>query len=214
MEGVVLLHGILRTRWSMAGLARFLQAAGYKVLNLDYPGRRFRIEQLVERLHPSITTFAAAYEKVHFIGHSMGGLIIRAYLHAHRPGNLGRVVMLGPPNHGSEVADFFKQWAFYRHVFGPAGQQLTTNFSAAFLPETVNYETGIIAGTRTIDPISSFILGTASDGKVSVESTKITGMTDHIVIPVSHWHMPQSRRIWRLIHGFLKHGKFTPPSPR
>lgn len=209
-DGVVMLHGIFRTHRSMESFARFLRKNGYEVLNLGYPSTRHPIESLSEMLHPRIAEFAASITgHVHFVGYSMGGLVIRRYLHCHRPSNLGRVVMIGTPNQGSEMADFLQDWKLYRTLFGPAGQQLITDQRG--LTEmfgAIDYELGIIAGNRPIDLISSHIIGKPNDGKVSVESTKLEGMTDHVVVRRSHTFFPTHRETWRKTLAFLRHGKF------
>jgi pimeloyl-ACP methyl ester carboxylesterase len=210
-EGVVLLHGIFRGRRSMQGLARFLGSEGYRTLNLGYPSRRQPIEALVAHIQPQIAAFAPSVSgKLHFVGHSMGGLLIRAYLHRFRPPNLGRVVMMGTPNQGSEVADFLKDWWTYKKLFGPAGQQLVTGLTTAdTLFGAIDYELGVIAGNRSIDPISSLIIGDPNDGRVSIESTKVAGMADHIVVPVSHPFLPAKKEVHRLVLAFLRHGRFA-----
>jgi triacylglycerol esterase/lipase EstA (alpha/beta hydrolase family) len=209
-DGVVLLHGILRGRRSMQGLARFLAANGYKTLNLGYPSTRQPIETIIRHIHPQVADFAASVPHLNFVGHSMGGLVIRAYLHRLRPPNLGRAVLLGAPNQGSEVADLFKnRWA-YKKVFGPAGQQLVTALETADeLLGRIDYDLGVIAGSRSVDPICSRIIGIPNDGRVSIESTKAAGMKDHVVIPASHPFLPISRQARRLILTFLRHGRFA-----
>lgn len=209
-NGVVLLHGIVRSRRSMRGLTRFLGAHGYRTLNLDYPSTRQPIEVIAAQIHPEIVPFARSIPgKLHFIGHSMGGLVIRSYLHRHRPQNLGCVVMLGTPNQGSEVADILKdRWA-YRKFFGPAGQQLVTELTTAdALFGRIDYGLGVIAGSRSIDPISSLIIGDPNDGRVSIERTKIAGMADHTVVTVSHAFLPASKQVHRLVLEFLRQGRF------
>ena len=210
LEGIVLLHGIFRTRLSMAGLAKFLQRHGYQTLNLDYPSTRHPLEQLAKHIHKDIASFASQCSTVHFIGYSMGGLVIRAYLHQFRPENLGRVVMLGTPNQGSRIADVVRNWWWYRKFYGPAGQQLITlqeNFKSIL--GTVDYELGCIAGSRSLDPLGSLILGEPGDGKVSIESTKLKGMKDHCVIPIDHTFFPSSRKVWKETLHFLKKGCFS-----
>lgn len=207
-QKLVLLHGIWRTSKSMVFIARYLRRQGYAVLNLTYPSTTLPLEALVEEIHPKIVAFSAGTE-VHFIGHSMGGLLIRAYLTRYRPATLGKVVMLGTPNHGSEVADFLKDWRLFRHVFGPAGQQLITNQAAiAPLFGPVDYPLGIIAGDRSLDVVCRHIIGKPSDGKVSVESTKLDGMADHCVVSTSHLMLTYSHRVNQLIAQFLKEGRF------
>ncbi len=209
-EGVVLLHGILRSHLSMANLARLFQREGYRTLNINYPSSRFNIDGLADRIHPKIERFAKSLGgPVHFVTHSMGGLLTRAYLARHRPAKLGRVVMLGPPNKGSEATDFWKNTWLYQTLYGPAGQQLGTDDRGPSSWEDVaDYELGIIAGNRTVDPFhSSFIKG-KNDGKVSVESTRLDGMKDHIVLPVTHSLMMYKRPVVHQTLHFLKHGAF------
>jgi triacylglycerol esterase/lipase EstA (alpha/beta hydrolase family) len=140
----------------------------------------------------------------------MGGLLARAYLARHRPLLLGRVVMLGTPNGGSEIADRLKNLAAYRAFFGPAGQQLVTRrdtATSAMLP-AVDYATGIIAGNRSIYPVTSIGLPRPHDGRVSVANTKLAGMTDHIEIRTSHpWLVRNGEAIAQTI-AFLRDGKF------
>jgi pimeloyl-ACP methyl ester carboxylesterase len=186
-DGVVLLHGISRTSRSFRKMQAAIEGYGFATLNLGYASRLKALEQLAEDIHPAIEAFAAGIEgSIHFVGHSIGGLLARAYLGKYRPKRLGRVVMLGTPNGGSEIADRLKNvkaaW------FGPAGQQLITQRDAALdaiLPP-VDYPVGIIAGNRSIYPISSAFLPKPHDGRVSVENTRLDGMVDHVVIGVSH----------------------------
>ncbi|MET0906605.1 MAG: alpha/beta fold hydrolase, partial [Tardiphaga sp.] len=146
-----------------------------------------------------------------FVGHSMGGLLARVYIGKHRPQRLGRVVMLGTPNGGSEIADKLKDWLLYRLYFGPAGQQLVTArdaATAALLP-AVDYPVGIIAGNRSLDPITSrFILPGANDGRVTVARTRLDGMADHLVIAASHALMMKNKEAIAQTIAFLKHGRF------
>ncbi|WHO72922.1 triacylglycerol lipase [Rhizobium sp. BT03] len=212
-DTVILFHGIARTKKSMEKLAAFLSGNGYRVVNVGYPSTRFSIGDLVDIVRPQID--AAAKEsgdgRVHFVGYSMGGLIIRAFLRNDRPPNLGRVIMVGTPNNGSEIADFLKAWPLYRKFYGPAGQQLITDQTAMTeLFGTVDYELGIIAGNRTIDPVSSLIIGlrVPNDGKVSVESTRLDGAAAHIVIAATHTFLPVNKTMWNQALSFLRDGRF------
>ncbi|MGO6700594.1 esterase/lipase family protein [Rhizobium ruizarguesonis] len=213
-DTVLLFHGIARTKKSMEKLASFLSGHGYRVVNVGYPSTRFSISDLVDIIRPEIDDAVkkAGDGRVHFIGYSMGGLVIRAFLTRYRPANLGRVVMVGTPNNGSRIADFLKNWPLYRRVYGPAGQQLVTDQAAMTeLFGTVDYELGIIAGNRTIDPVSSLIIGlrVPNDGKVSVESTRLDGASAHIVIPANHTFLPVNKVMWSQTLSFLQHGRFT-----
>jgi len=201
-ERVILLHGIFRTKKSMAGLARFLESNNFEVLNLSYPSTRQPLEQLAETIHAQIPQDGI---KTYFIGYSMGGLLVRAYLARHRLQNLGRVVMIATPNHGSEVADLLKNFWPYKKLYGPAGQQLTTTYK---LTDTIDYELGIIAGNRTIDPLCWLLIAKPNDGKVSTESTKLDGMKAHTIITATHTFFPANRKMWQLALNFLQTGYF------
>ena len=188
-----------------------IEASGFVTLNLNYASRRKALELLAEDIHPAIELFASGIEgSIHFVGHSMGGLLARAYLARYRPKRLGRVVMLGTPNSGSEIADRLKNVLPYRAWFGPAGQQLITTRDAALdaiLPP-IDYPVGIIAGDRSIYPISSVFLPRPHDGRVSVENTRLDGMVDHVVIAVSHPSLVRSRLTIEQTIAFLRHGRF------
>jgi len=213
-DGVVLLHGISRTALSFRKMQTALEAAGFATLNIDYPSRRHALEALAEHIHPAVTRLAAGIEgQLHFVSHSMGGLLARVYISKYRPACLGRVVMLGTPNGGSEIADRLKNVALYRAWFGPAGEQLVTRRDAATdaLFPAADYPVGIIAGNRSIDPISSLFLPKPHDGRVSVENTKLEGMADHIVIGTSHPWLPGNRMAIAQTVTFLKDGEFERP---
>jgi pimeloyl-ACP methyl ester carboxylesterase len=210
-DGVVLLHGISRTALSFRKMQLALERAGFITLNLDYLSRSKALEALAEDIHPAIQRFADSIDtSVHFVGHSMGGLLARVYIARHRPKRLGRVVMLGTPNGGSEITDRLKHISAYRAFFGPAGQQLGTQRDSAIaaLFPPVDYPVGIIAGDRSIDPIASKFLPKPHDGRVSVANTRLDGMADHVVIATAHpWLMRNSVAIEQTI-AFLRDGRF------
>lgn len=210
-DGVVLLHGILRRAASMKQLELALADAGYRVLNLDYPSRAQDLSDIVDGLHGPIARFQAELTgALHFVTHSMGGLVARAYLKRFRPAQLGRVVMLAPPNEGSEIADLLKRNWFYRSAFGPAGGQLATQRSEELcrLLGTVDYPLGVIAGDRTLYVFASLILPGANDGRVSVERTRVAGMSDHIVLHTSHPLIMRDPEAVAQTIQFLKNGSF------
>lgn len=209
-DAVVLLHGIGRTKSSMENMAEYYEKHGYRVLNLDYKSRDYSITQLTDDIHVEIKAFnKGAKQKVHFVGYSLGGIVARAYIKRHRPRNLGRVVVMGSPNKGSEVADFMRDTLAYQTVYGPAGQELTTKQDYDRLLGKLNYDLGSIAGDRSIDPVSSWVLinGT-DDGKVSIESTKVKGMKDHIVLHATHTFMMSNDEAIEQSRYFIEHGKF------
>ncbi|WOF73144.1 alpha/beta hydrolase [Parvibaculaceae bacterium PLY_AMNH_Bact1] len=209
-EIVVLLHGIGRTAGSMSAPASRLAEKGYAISNIDYPSRSASIATLAEGVNERLQAEnTEAYEKLHFVTHSMGGLIVRQLIKDSRPPNLGRTLMLAPPNQGSAVADFWGNNFLFKAIYGPAGQDLQTG-NGSFGP--VDFSLGVVAGTKSIDPISSLLLDGPNDGKVTVESTKVEGMADHIVLPVNHTFLMRDARVLRQIEAFLGNGTFTPQS--
>jgi pimeloyl-ACP methyl ester carboxylesterase len=211
-DGVVLLHGISRTARSFRKMQAALEGCGYPTLNIGYASRHKTLEALAEDIHPAIELFGSGLTgSVHFVGHSMGGLLARVYLARYRPQRLGRMVMLGTPNGGSEIADRLKNFGAYRAFFGPAGQQLGTQRSAvddAMLPP-VDYPVGIIAGNQSIDPLAGTMLPKPHDGRVSVANTRLDGMTGHVVVAASHpWLVRNSVAIEQTIV-FLRDGRFS-----
>jgi len=220
-ECVILLHGLGRTSRSLNKLADALDAAGFYPVNLDYPSRKKTIEELapetVQRGLNRCGEFQAG--TVHFVTHSMGGILVRYYLSLQRPENLGRVVMLSPPNRGSEAADHLQDSAWYRWFNGPAGQQLVTGPGG--LPEAlgpVNFPLGIITGNRHsfFDTWLAETIPGADDGKVAVERAKVGGMTDFLVLPYTHPFIMNAGEVIEQTLHFLRLGRFRarPPSEK
>lgn len=206
--GVVLLHGIARTSASLKGLERSLQASGFATLNIDYASRTKPIAALADEIHPAIARFAERNAPLHFVAHSMGGLVTRAYIAKYRPGRLARVVMLGTPNGGSEVADLLSGSWPYGSFYGPAGCELTPA-SRSNAATAVDYPVGVIAGNRFIDPIAGlFVLPKPNDGRVSVQSAMLAGMTDHIVVKAFHTGLPRHAVAIEQTIAFLRDGHF------
>ena len=207
--GVVLLHGILRAATSMSSVQVVLEEAGYAVLNLDYPSTTKNLQEIADHIHPAIAEFSAKLEgKLHFVTHSMGGLVARVYLASHRPVNLGRVVMLAPPNQGSELADVLGDFWAYKMLFGPAGQQLVTN-EAEKLP-VPDYPVGVIAGNRSVYPVASLFLPGENDGRVSLERARINADGPLYPVPASHPVIMQHRLVHEAVKCFLETGAFPP----
>lgn len=212
MDGVVLLHGLCRSGASMRPLAAALAGAGYAVENVDYPSRRAGIAVLSEEAIGEAlrSPRLAGCPRVHFVTHSLGGVLVRSYFARHRDARLGRVVMLGPPNQGSEVVDHLKNWRLFQFINGPAGGELGTDQNS--LPRRlgpVTFELGVIAGDRSINWINSWMIPGSDDGKVSVASTRVAGMQDHLRVHATHPFMMKNRRVIAATLRFLATGAFA-----
>ncbi len=210
-ECVLLLHGMARTSRSMAVMESRLTKAGYVVRNVGYPSREHRLDTLARMAIGGGLLQLSGQEcsRVHIVTHSLGGILVRAYLASDSIPNLGRVVMLGPPNQGSEVADRLKDWSLYQMINGPVGQQLGTDPGSP--PNTLDsarFEVGVIAGDLSINWINSQMLPGSDDGKVTVQATRLKGMKDHIVIHSTHPMMMRNKAVLHQTLHFLAHGVF------
>ncbi len=193
----------------MRPVARVLQRQGYDVVNLDYPSRHHDITTLADIAVGQGLAACQQATQVHFVTHSLGGILLRQYLAQHEIPGLGRTVMLAPPNQGSEVVDTLRDAPGYRWLNGPAGLQLGTGRDDG--PRglgPVGFEVGVIAGTRSINLLLSTLLPDPDDGKVSVASAKVEGMADFVTVPYTHPLIMRAPKVHKLIVNFLAHGRF------
>lgn len=208
-EEVVLLHGLARTSRSMGKLERALEAEGYAVLNIGYPSRSKRVQELALAVRREIEERRRPGGVVHVVTHSMGGIVLRQMQKTDPLPGLGRVVMIAPPNRGSEVVDALGDWWLFKAVNGPAGQQLGTapdGFVAGLGP--VGFELGVVAGNRSLDPVLSRLIPGESDGKVAVERTKVEGMSDFLVVGRGHTSIMRKPEVIEATVRFLRQGNF------
>ena len=208
---VVLLHGLGRTALSMKKLEKHLHRKGFKTVNISYPSTKYPIETLsdVYLINEIMQRCTDPNSKIHFVTHSLGGIILRYYLKKNHLPNLGRVVMLSPPNKGSEIAEHFQKNIFFKIFMGPAGQQL--GISANSVPNSIgpaDFELGIITGDKSFNPYFSKLIPGKDDGKVSVERAKLEGMSDFLVVHKDHMFIMYSKKVIEQVIFFLEKGRF------
>ncbi|GAA6136763.1 alpha/beta fold hydrolase [Arenicella sp. 4NH20-0111] len=211
-ECVILLHGLARTIGSMNRMQSALNNEGFHTVNQSYPSRKNSIDKLAKTAIDDALRKCPKESEISFVTHSMGGILVRQFLSQHSIENLKNVVMLGPPNKGSEVVDKISNVPGFEFFNGPAGLQLgTTNDSVPNSLGPVDFNLGVIAGNRSFNPILSMMLPNPNDGKVSVENTKVEGMKDHVILPVSHTFMMKNRLVIHQVISFLVRGRFNNP---
>lgn len=213
-QSVILLHGLARSSRAMNAMERALVAGGYHCVNHSYPSAKMAIEVLSAKAIETALAQCQGSERIHFVTHSMGGILLRYYLSNNKLEKLSRVVMLGPPNQGSEVVDKLKHLSIFRWFNGPAGLQLGTDELSVPVMlsrsgrEFDACELGLFLGTRTVNPLLSLLIPSDNDGKVSVSSTRLNGMKSHLCLPVTHTFMASNKSVIAQTLHFLQHGEF------
>ncbi len=210
-DWVVLLHGLGRTAWSMKRLEHHLKKRGYHVVNITYPSTRLPVNELSGNWLRALLEkdLPASAARIHFVTHSLGGIVLRQYLSNHHLEKLGRVVMLAPPNHGSEIIDRLKANRLARHWLFPSHYELGTD--PAGLPQRlgpIHFECGVISGDRSVNPFLSHALSGPNDGKVTLESAKVEGMHDFLVLHSTHTWLMWRKETLRQTLCFLESGHF------
>lgn len=211
-ENIILLHGIACHSLVMTFLESYFKHKGYNVLNIDYPSRKLCLEKCAEHVHKEISAFLKKHpHPTHFVTHSMGGLVLRAYAKKYPTDFAHRAVMIAPPNKGSHVADNLRNIKLFQKIFGPAGQQLITNQFGLqdIMVSKLPFETAVITGNFSINPFAHlFMFNKEHDGKVPVECTYIDGMKEHLVVFASHMALLIHPTVIQQSYNFIKNGQF------
>ncbi len=210
-ECVVILHGLGRTARAMAPMAKSLRQQGYTVWNNTYPSRKYSVQELAPLAIEPALAFCrqSKADKIHFVTHSLGGILVRQYLQSHNIEEMGRVVMISPPNHGSEVVDRLGHWPLFQRAVGPAGLQLgTLPKGIVHRLEPIAAEVGVITGHVSSDPWFSPMIAGKDDGKVSVASARLTEMRDFLSLPYGHTLISGKRKVIDQTQYFLVNGCF------
>ena len=206
MDTVVLLHGLGRTRLSMGWAARRMRKERFGTACIGYPSLRRPIEELAEHVASRLPD--PGNGRLHFLTHSMGGIVLRCLVHLNRPEKLGRVVMLSPPNRGSAAATRLRNLSLYQWVTGPAGQQIGDDTGS--VPNRIgpaDFELGVITGNRGATPLSLFLEG-ENDGAVTVEEALVEGTVDFRVVRRGHTFIMNSAEVLEQAMYFFRNGTF------
>lgn len=209
-ETVVVVHGLGRGPASMSVLEYRLEAEGYRVVSFGYPSRSEPMEGLVDLLAEEVEHCCAEHaDRVHFVTHSMGGILVRSYLARRPEPHRGRVVMLSPPAGGSELIDALEDSPLLRLLVGPAGAELgtdSTDVAGRFGP--VRFSLGVITGDLSFNPVTSWIIPGPDDGKVGVENARVEGAADFLVLPATHTFIMNRADVAEATIRFLRDGRF------
>ena len=206
-HAVILIHGIVRSSKSFGKMAEALKKDGYTVIGFDYPSTQVEISQSAEYLNQLIESLEGI-EKISFVVHSMGGLVVRSYLAKHQDDRIERMVMLGVPNRGAKMADLFKNNPLFKMIFGPAGRQLGINGGYIDSLPTPEFEFGVIAGARGKEAGYNPLIPGDDDGTVTVESTRLPGASDFAMVGCLHTFLMNNAESIAYTREFLKTGRF------
>jgi len=204
----ILLHGLGSHPLALNGVKRRLQKLGFEVYAPYYSSMSLSVEQALEVVRPRLEAIPPS-SSLYLVTHSMGGIIARLWIARYRPPNLTRVVMFAPPNHGTQLVDRLGHLFFLKRLLGPAFLELSAHPRS--LPNSLpppDFEVGIIAGTRALNPLGARILPKPNDGIVSAQSARLEGMNDYLTVPYSHRLMLSVPAVIEQAVHFLRFGRF------
>jgi pimeloyl-ACP methyl ester carboxylesterase len=207
-EAVVLLHGIFRSSKAMKRVQDRLEQDGYLVVPFDYPSTRVDIAASAKMLGDVVKSLEGV-EKISFVTHSMGGLVVRSWLGGGGDSRVRCLVMMGTPNKGAEVADILRDWHLYRLILGPAGQQLVAHESGTIAKLPVpKIPFAVVAGGKGDDEGYNPLIPGDDDGLVAVSSARLEGAEDSMTLPVLHSFLPFNAEVIDAVSRYLKTGAF------
>ena len=194
-KAVILIHGIARSSKTMNPMARAMAQEGYNVVNFEYPSTRVTMSESAEYLHKTISSLEGI-EQIDFVCWSMGGLLVRSYLQNHaddRDPRIHRMVMLGTPNHGAELANILRNNFAFKLIMGPAGQELVSDEGGTIAKLPVpDFEFAVIAGGRGTKNGWNPLIPGDDDATVSIECTRLVGAKDFMTVPALHSFIPSN----------------------
>ena len=203
-DTVILLHGLWRSMWAMDPMANFLHSKGYHTINIPYPSFRKPIPEIVSHVREIIDLHDNG-RPVHFVTHSLGGIITRQLLSDVPPQQIGRIVMLAPPNQGSEIIDWLAHCAPLKMTLGPAGAKLgSETLDAPTLSQKL--DSAVIMGRKSSIPFFRWLLDQENDGIVSVDRGKIDGLNEFHVVDTDHTFIATEPTVMDMTKSFLQHG--------
>ncbi len=210
-ETVILIHGLWRSIWAMEPLAKHLHSQGYNTVNLAYSSINKPMDYVIDSIGKEVASYL---EKgtVHLVTHSLGGIIAREILPTLPRENLGRMVMLAPPNQGSEIINWLEEKSAPRFTLGPVGLKLGADqITAPKVPDHI--DTAVIMGNKCLIPFFKKLIPGASDGIVSVERGKVEGMNQFHTLKADHTFIVSEPDVLNMTLSFLQTGNLHPDTP-
>lgn len=204
---VILLHGLLRNSWDMYPMARYYEKRGFSVFNYGYPARKYNLVEQARRLHETLQKQSFP-EPLNFITHSLGSIIVRQFVQLYgKDYNFHRAVFLGPPNQGAAMARLMMKVPFSQKIYGPVLAELAElNLSE----HCGDLQVAVIAGgTKKGRGFSPIIAGN-NDGIVSVEETRLAGISDFSIVHLPHPILMFSRNVMQMAEHFILSGSLLP----